>query len=87
MATVQFAPHFLRQAKQLPMPIKSVLKEQIRRLQENPGDVRLHVKALHGKLSGLFSFRITRNYRVIYKIDAGTIYILLAVDDRKDVYR
>lgn len=87
MSEIQFAPRFLKQAKGMPGHVKDLLKMQVRRLHEDSNDPRLHIKQLQGKLGGLYSFRVTRNYRVIFKIAKEQIYILLAVDDRKDIYR
>lgn len=47
----------------------------------------LHTKYLTGRLPGLLSFRITRDWRVIFKFnDAHTIQ-LIRVRHRKDIYR
>lgn len=87
MIIVRFAPQFLKDTAKLPVSVKELLKEQIRCLVKDPQDSRLHTKKLRGKLSGLLSFRVTRNYRVIYRRDGKEILLLLTVDDRKDIYR
>lgn len=89
MVEIIFAPRFLKQAKKLPGAIKETLKEQIRRLSTDLRDPRLHVKTLEGKFSGQWSFRVTRDYRVLFSIEkeSNAIYLLLTVDDRKNIYR
>ncbi|MDO8463616.1 MAG: type II toxin-antitoxin system mRNA interferase toxin, RelE/StbE family [bacterium] len=78
---------FLRDAARLPHDIRARLLVQVEHLRNNPADARLHHKKLHGRLEGLESFRITRNYRVLYRHQQQMTYLLLAVDDRKDIYR
>ena len=78
---------FLRDTACLPHDIRAKLLVQVEYFRSNPKDTRLHCKKLHGRLEGLESFRITRNYRVLYRRQQQMTYLLLAVDDRKDVYR
>ncbi|MBI2459523.1 MAG: type II toxin-antitoxin system RelE/ParE family toxin [Parcubacteria group bacterium] len=47
----------------------------------------LHAKRLSGKLAGLLSFRITRDWRVIFQFNDPETIQLLRVKHRKDVYR
>ena len=69
------------------MPQQKLLVTKLEYLTENPFDSRLHTKQLSSPLSGIFSFRITREYRVLFRfIDAHTVF-LTAVKHRKDVYR
>jgi addiction module RelE/StbE family toxin len=82
-----YAQSFIRDAQRLPRDAQERLQEQVERFRANPLDPRLHAKALHGRLEGYSSFRITRNYRALYRWSGQAVYILLAVDDRKDVYR
>lgn len=88
MVKVEFTKPFLRDAKRLPDSIKMALRDQIRILAENPSDSRLHGKKLKGKFLGYLSFRVTRNYRVIFRHhdETKTIILLLSMDDRKDAY-
>ena len=48
---------------------------------------KLHTKALTGKLAGLFSFRITREWRVIFKFISPEEILIIKVRHRKDIYR
>ena len=78
---------FLKSAKLLPKPIQRKLAGQLVLLEANPYHPLLHTKKLIGELAGLFSFRITRDWRgSFYFRDSETIYVR-DVDNRKDVYR
>ncbi len=59
-------------------------KDFIKSVKRTP---KLHSKPLVGKLKGFYSFRITRNWRVIFSfLDRETIF-LIDVAHRKDIYR
>ena len=87
MVSVQYTDAFLRDARRLPADAQDLLIRQTDRFRRDPGDIRLHVKRLHGRFAGLWSFRVTRNYRVFYRDTDRRSFVLLTVDDRKDVYR
>ena len=77
---------FNRVFKKLPRKIQSFYKNQEERFQNNWRDSRLHVKKLR-LLSLAFSFRITRNYRVLFYFQNSTTAVFFEVDNRKDIYR
>jgi mRNA-degrading endonuclease RelE of RelBE toxin-antitoxin system len=78
---------FLKSAEKLPANIKKKLSELLPLLEANPYHPLLHSKKLTGDLTGLFSFRITREWRVIFYFkDPQTIHIL-ETKHRKDIYR
>ncbi len=54
---------------------------------ENPYHTQLHTKSLSGELAGIYSFRITRDLRVLFKFLSSDKIILIDVGDRKDIYR
>lgn len=87
MVTVSYSKYFLSQSKKLPRTQQEKLAKLIDLLSENPIDSKLHTKHLTGKLSGLYSFRITRDWRVIYQFVSSTEVQLLDVAHRKDIYR
>lgn len=67
-----------------PANLKRIAERILLGLLENP----FGGKKLLGKLSGLYSIRITRRYRAIYKFDTAKHAIwILDVSSRKDVYR
>jgi plasmid maintenance system killer protein len=56
-------------------------------LSNNPYDPRLHTKTLRGKLSGYCSFRINRDWRVIFQFMTENEIKLIDIANRKDIYR
>lgn len=84
---IVFSKDFVKSAKLLPRPIKIKLADSLRFLKENHFNPLLHTKPLTGKLKGFYSFRITREWRAIFKIiDSKTIF-LIDVSHRKDIYK
>jgi len=78
---------FLDAAARLPKRQQAKLGDLLVLLQQNPFDSKLHTKQLRGVLTGFYSFRITRDWRVIFEFaDPATIQ-LLRVAHRKDIYR
>ena len=84
---VVYGKQFLHSAELLPRHLQRKLDEFALLLEGDPFHPLLHTKPLVGELKGWFSFRITRDWRVIfYFIDEHTIQ-LLKVAHRKDIYR
>lgn len=78
---------FLKSVQRLPKAQQRKLASLLEHLQENPFHPLLHSKHLSGDLAGLLSFRITREWRVIFLFqDPSTIHLLRA-EHRKDIYR
>jgi addiction module RelE/StbE family toxin len=48
--------------------LKPILKEKLKILQENPFDPRLKTHELSGPLKDLYSFWLTYEYRIVFKI-------------------
>lgn len=87
MLEIVYHSHFLKSARNLPKAQQVKLAVLIEHLQKNPYDPRLHTKHLSSPLIGLLSFRITRDWRVVFQfIDENTIQ-LIETAHRKDVYR
>ena len=78
---------FVKSARKLPEKLKIKLANSITLLQNNPFNQSLHTKYLSGKLAGLLSFRITREWRVIFKFVESDLIQLVEVANRKDIYR
>lgn len=60
--------------------------EQEKIFRQNPRDPRLHLKPLKGRLKGLFSFRVTRNYRVLLAWQDKENILFYEIGDRKFIY-
>ena len=87
MVKVVYGKNFIRSAKKLDKKLQIKLADKIYSLQKNAFNPSLHTKNLSGKLVGLYSFRITRDWRVILQfLDPQTIQ-LIDVANRKDIYR
>lgn len=87
MIRIVYHANFLKSSAHLPQAQQQKLAKLIGVFQENPFHSLLHTKRLTKELAGFLSFRITRDWRVIFQfLDADTIQ-LLRVRNRKDAYR
>ena len=87
MIRIIYGANFLKATRKLPRKLKIKLADLITSLQKNPFNSPLHTKYLSGKLAGLLSFRITRDWRVIFKFIEPNLIQLIEVANRKDIYR
>ena len=87
MIKISYGSVFVKSARKLPEKLKIKLANSITLLQNNPFNQSLHTKYLSGKLAGLLSFRITREWRVIFKFVESDLIQLVEVANRKDIYR
>ncbi|MBI2591242.1 MAG: type II toxin-antitoxin system mRNA interferase toxin, RelE/StbE family [Candidatus Brennerbacteria bacterium] len=78
---------FIASAKKLEKPLKKKLDSQLLVLSENPFYPTLHTKPLSGPLKGAYSFRIGRDYRIIFIVHSNNIIQLLLAAHRKDIYK
>lgn len=78
---------FLKDVRVLPIAFRDKLADRIEILQEDCFDSRLYTKSLSAPLQGVFSFRITRDYRVGFKFRASHVIMLLAIDKRDTIYK
>lgn len=87
MIVIIYGQQFLESARKLPEAKQKKLIKLVSVLQHNPFHPLLHAKSLAGELAGLYSFRITRDWRVIFQfIETDTIR-LIEVGHRKDIYQ
>ena len=87
MIQLFYGDHFLRSARKLPHIQQSKLAKLLELMQDNPFHPQLHTKPLTGKLSGLYSFRITRDWRVIFQFRSPEEVVLVNVGHRKEIYQ
>lgn len=87
MIRVIYHNNFSKSAKKLPESQRKKLARLIEILRKNPFDPLLHAKRLTKELVGFLSFRITRDWRVIFQFLAPDVIQLLRVKHRKDVYK
>jgi addiction module RelE/StbE family toxin len=84
---VVYSREFVKQVTILPKKTQEMLDALLQILSKNPFYPTLHTKSLKSELSGMFSFRITRDWRVIFIFDDNDTIRLLKVGNRKDIYR
>ena len=87
MVKVSFKKGFQKSVSVLSGKQKEKLSELVVLLSENPFHPKLHSKPLSGNLLGLFSFRITREWRVMFKFISPREILVIKVRHRKDIYK
>lgn len=87
MLTVVYTNSFLRSARKLPKSQQNKLAQLLEILRENPFHSKLHTKTLTGPLTGFYSFRITRDWRVIFQFLTPNKVKLIEIGHRKDIYK
>lgn len=79
--------NYLKGSSSLPKKDQILLSKQELLLARDIFDSKLHTKKLKGfPDEKVFSFRITRTYRGIFRIAENNI-ILFAIGHRKDIYK
>ncbi|MBI5135514.1 hypothetical protein HZA86_04770 [Candidatus Uhrbacteria bacterium] len=85
--TIEYSSNFVRSFRRLLIDIQRLAIEQERIFRLNPIDSRLHAKPLRGRLKGLWSFRVTRRYRVLYAWKAKNSALFYEIEHRRFVYQ
>ncbi len=79
--------HFLKTAALLPTETQNKLDALLVIFSQNPFHPLLHTKRLKRELAQAFSFRISRDWRVIFIFEGKDTVKLVTVGNRKDIYR
>lgn len=87
MTRITYTKSFLKSAQKLPKVIQGKLSKQLEILSQNPFNPLLHSKPLVAELAGFYSFRITRDWRVIFCFTDPEAIKLVDVAHRKDIYK
>jgi len=87
MVRVYYSDRFRKSAKRLNEKQQVQLARLVVLLKENPFNPLLHTKSLSGRLGGIYSFRITREYRALFRFLSPDEIFLVDIGDRKDIYR
>lgn len=87
MIEIRYSKRFFRSAKKLAPAERQRLATLLELLEENPFHPLLHAKSLEGQLSGVYSFRITRNWRALFRFATPEIVCMMDIGNRKDIYR
>jgi addiction module RelE/StbE family toxin len=86
MISIVYAGSFLRSCKKLPESQQDKLSKLLEIPQNNPFHPKLHTKSLAGPLAGFYSFRITRDWRVIFQFLDPERIKLAGTGHRRDIY-
>lgn len=84
---IVYSSEFLKSAKRAPKPIQKKLADLLEILSNHPFHPKLHTKPLVGKLKEFYSFRITRDWRVIFIFSNSETISLIEIAHRKDIYK
>ena len=85
---IAYSKGFIKSAKLAPKPIQNKLADSLEVLKRDHFHSTLHTKPLAGDLKGFYSFRITRDWRVIFSfMENPRMIFLIDVALRKDIYR
>ena len=84
---IEFGTGFLKDVRNLPNGITKKTSTLLEILRENAFDSRLHVKPLGSPLKHMYSFRITRDWRVGFMFVGSHRIRLLVVDHRDSIYK
>jgi len=87
MVRVYYSERFRKNVKRLDEKQQAKLARLVVLLRENPFDPLLQAKSLSGELAGIYSFRITREYRALFRFLSPDEILLIDVGHRKDIYR
>ena len=72
---VHYTSDFQKAYKRLPRRIQDAVDRKDKIFRHNPSHPSLQTHKLHGQLDGLWSFWITRDYRVLFEfIKDGAIF-------------
>lgn len=75
-----------RMRRRLPTGRQRLCTTQEARFMKNPKDALLHIKKLKG-MEGVFSIRVSREYRILFYLHTEDVAVFFALGHRKDVYR
>lgn len=84
---IVYSKQFLKDVSNLPVQTQKKLDRLLAILSENPFHPLLHTKPLSGVLQKFYSFRITREWRIIFIFETKDTIRVTTVGHRKDVYQ
>ncbi|MDO8530445.1 MAG: hypothetical protein Q7S10_03525 [bacterium] len=84
MTKIIFDDYLVKKLAKLPKDVFKIYKKQERIFTENWLDSRLHTKKLIGV--NWYSFRVTRNYRVLFYFQDVDVVVFTDIGHRKDIY-
>lgn len=86
MYSLYYGKSFLSSIEKLDSKIQLKIQTKLAVLQQDPHHSTLHTKPLQGTLAGFYSFRVGRDYRVIFQFLEEKKILLLSAKPRGSVY-
>lgn len=80
------ARQFEKQYKKLPTKTQKQFAERLTLFLHNKNHSLLHVHSLKGKYTGLWSFNVTADIRVIFDESYEGVLILVAIGSHSELY-
>ncbi len=71
--TIHYASDFRKAYRKLPKNIQNIIDRKDKLFRKNPFHPGLKTHKLYGPLDGLWSFWITRDYRVLFEFVKGGV--------------
>lgn len=87
MIEIRATREFEERYRELPAQIQRRAEKQTRLFRENLFHPSLHTEKLQPKARELWSFRVDRKYRIIFRFLDGTTVLFLTVGPNDWVYR
>ena len=87
MVEVFVTAEFERQFGELPVPIKKKAQKQEKLFRQNPLHPSLHVEKLEPRHKQLWSFRVDRKYRILFRFINKDKVIFLTVGHHDWIYK
>jgi len=78
---------FQKQYQKLPEPVKKKLEKQENLFRQNPFHLSLHTEKLKPKDKEIWSFRIDKKYRIIFRFINGKKVLFLTVGPHDWIYK
>lgn len=86
MLKIAYKPTFLKTLNKLPRDLRDEAREKIELFQKEPDHSFLKTHKLTGKMSGMWSFSVNYEYRIIFQYLAKEEVVLLAIGTH-DLYK
>jgi len=87
MIEILVTDEFERRYQDLPVSVQRRAEKQERLFRENPFHPSLHTEKLQPKNKEVWSFRIDRQYRIIFRFLDGSRALFLTVGPHSWIYR
>jgi proteic killer suppression protein len=86
MIEVLVTAEFEKQYRKLPKPIKAKAEKQEQLFRDNPFHSSLHTEKLIPKTKEVWSFRVDRNYRILFRFVSKNKAVFLTTGPHSWIY-